>query len=199
MAYTLTGRKCGTVRFTETETGTVTRETLSASTKITDNPIEDGSNINDHVFNNPDQFSISGAAIGNAGEIQSKLNGMKEQGDIITYSGRIRIDSLVIQSWSPSYDSKNKNGFGFTVSFKKVKVSTSEYVEMGAVPLRSRQDNGKSESSINTAAVKSDGLKTTVSASISTSAYMDYVNQYNSKPASSSGISGNPSYNGVSK
>ena len=189
MAYTLTGKKNGVIRFTEAETGTITKESLSTSNKITDNPIEDGSNINDHVFNNPDQFSITGTAIGNAGEIKSKLDAMKEKGDIITYSGRIRIDNLVIQNWSPAYDSKNKNGFEFTVSFKKIKISTSEYVEMGAVPLMSRQDKAPG--------VKADGLKTTVSTQISTSAYADYVNQYNSKPANNAITKNNPSYNGV--
>ena len=197
MAYTLTGRKYGTIRFIETETGTVTKETLSASNKITDNPIEDGSNINDHVFNNPDQFSITGIAVGSANDIKSKLDIMKEKADVITYAGRIRIDNLVIQSYTPDYTSKNKNGFGFSVSFKKVKISASEYTAMGAAPLMSRQDAGKSD--MNTSAVKADGLKTTVSTSISTSAYTNYVNRYNSKPASP-GMQNrtNPSYSGVS-
>ena len=210
MAYTLTGKKCGVIRFVETENGTITKESLSTSTKITDNPIEDGSSITDHVFNNPDQFSISGVAIGKSNDIQSRLNAMIAKGDIITYAGRIRVDNLVIQSFTPDYSYQNKNGFGFSISFKKVKISTSEYVEMGAAPLMSKQDAGKSGSTGSTAAktasktdsaVKADGLKTTVSTTISTSAYTDYVNKYNSKPASSTGPASRntPSYTGIGK
>jgi len=198
MAYTLTGEKCGTIRFMP-DNGTITKESLPMSVKITSNPIEDGSEINDHAFNSPDQFSISGTVIGSENDVNEKLKAMTEKHDKITYSGRIRVDSLVIQNYTPAYSSKNKNGFEFSVSFLKIKTVTAEYVEMGAVPLMSKQDAGKSASTVNASAVKADGLKTTVSASISTSAYSDYVNQYNSKPASDSGAASRatPSYTGI--
>ena len=53
MAYTLTGEKCGTVRFEASRNGTINGETFTHSSKVTQNPIEGGANINDHVFRNP--------------------------------------------------------------------------------------------------------------------------------------------------
>lgn len=57
----------------------------------------------------------------------------------------------------------------------------------------------KAADGMNTAATRSDGLKTTVSANISASAYAQYVNGYNSKQSSSSGPATRqtPSYSGV--
>ena len=51
MAYTLTGRKSGTVRFNPMQTGVVEKESESYSSTVTSNPIENGSTINDHVNN----------------------------------------------------------------------------------------------------------------------------------------------------
>ena len=50
MAYTITGRKCGTVRFEPETVGNIQTEQVSMSSKVTSNPIESGGDINDHVI-----------------------------------------------------------------------------------------------------------------------------------------------------
>ena len=50
--YTFVGRKCGTVRFIPS-IGTVNGETVNRTSTVTDNPIENGSSISDHVLHNP--------------------------------------------------------------------------------------------------------------------------------------------------
>ena len=49
MAYTITGEKCGTVRLDAEKTGVVVTESVQRSSKVTSNPVEKGSDINDHV------------------------------------------------------------------------------------------------------------------------------------------------------
>ena len=56
MAYTLTGEKCGTVRFDAETTGVITAESMQGSSKVTSNPMEQGADINDHVVNDPDKY-----------------------------------------------------------------------------------------------------------------------------------------------
>ena len=46
MAYTLTGRKSGTVRFEPRSTGVIEKESESYSSSVTSNPIENGAEIN---------------------------------------------------------------------------------------------------------------------------------------------------------
>ena len=60
MAYTITGEKCGTVRLDAEKTGVVVTESVQRSSKVTSNPVEKGSDINDHVINYPVGFSITG-------------------------------------------------------------------------------------------------------------------------------------------
>ena len=95
--YTLTGQKCGTVRFWS-DAGIITKESLTRSSTITDNPVEGGSNINDHVFRNAQQFTLTGVAVSQLA--YGKLEQMWQQGDILTYMGTVRIDMLVIQNLS---------------------------------------------------------------------------------------------------
>ena len=198
MAYTITGRKSGSVRFEPDTIGNIQSEAVSMSSKVTSNPIENGADINDHVVKDPVKFSISGTIIGGQ-QGQQTLQTMRDRRDIVTYTGRVRIANLVITSLSFDYGAKNAKGCTFKVSFQQVNISSSEVVEVGVM---TQQDTGKptSYSTAQTKKTSSDGLKTTVSETISSSAYAAYVNSYNSKPASSSGPAtrATASYNGVS-
>lgn len=192
--YTLEGRKCGTVRFEPLTTGVVNSEDVTRSSTITDNPVEGGSNIQDHVFHQPLSFQISGVAINGADTI-SALSKMWKTGDIITYTGRNRIENLVIQQLRSTHDAPHKTGFSFTATLKQITIGSSE--DSGTASTMSVQDSTAAASSptpaksslpaSQTTKTKSDGLKTTVSTTISSSAYASYVNSYNSKPASSAG------------
>ena len=59
MAYVLTGQNGNTVRFEPYETGVVEKESESYSSSVTSNPIEDGSDINDHVNNAAGTLNIT--------------------------------------------------------------------------------------------------------------------------------------------
>ena len=191
--YTLEGRKCGTIRFEPTTTGVVNSEDVTRSSTITDNPVEGGSNIQDHVFHQPLSFQISGVAINGADTI-SALQKMWKSGDIITYTGRNRIENLVIQQLRSTHDAAHKTGFSFTATLKQITLGSSEgsgtstMVEQdtaAAASLPSSTSKAVQKTSSQTAKTRADGLKTTVSTSISSSAYASYVNSFNSKPTSS--------------
>ena len=174
------------VRFEPLTTGVVTSESVSRSSTITDNPVEGGSNIQDHVFTQPLSFQISGTAINGADTIAA-LQKMWKSGDIITYTGRNRISNLVIQQLQSTHDAKTRGGFTFTATLKQVTLGSS--VDRGTASASQPKATTKAaqKSSSQTSSTKADGLKTTVSTTISSSAYMSYVNSFNSKPKSSAG------------
>ena len=193
--YTLEGRKCGTIRFEPTTTGVVNSEDVTRSSTITDNPVEGGSNIQEHVFHQPLSFQISGVAINGADTI-SALQKMWKSGDIITYTGRNRIENLVIQQLRSTHDAAHKTGFSFTATLKQITLGSSEgsgtstMVEQdtaAAASLPASTSKAVQKTSSQTAKTRADGLKTTVSTSISASAYASYVDSFNSKPDSSAG------------
>lgn len=144
MAYTLTGKKSGTVRFEPRSTGLVEKESESYSSSVTSNPIEEGAEINDHVNNASGTLSISGTIIGGDGAI-SALKAMRAMREPLTYIGVTRMSNLVFTSLKFDRSYKNKNGAAFTATLKQLQLSSSGYVPMdGELPMTS-QDAGKSD------------------------------------------------------
>lgn len=143
MAYTLTGRKGGTVRFIPMQNGVVEKESESYSSSVTSNPIENGSDINDHVNNDAGTFSISGTIVGGEGAINA-LKAMRNARDIMTYTGVTRISNLVFTSLKFDRSYKNRDGAAFSATFKRVQTLSPEYVPAGeSLPMTS-QDAGRS-------------------------------------------------------
>ena len=133
MAYILTSRKGGTVRFEPLKNGVVEKESESYSSTVTSNPIENGAEINDHVNNASGTLNISGVIIGGNSAINA-LKAMRASRDIITYIGVTRMSNL-----------DYRNGASFSATLKQVQISSAEYVPMdGALPMTS-QDDGKAE------------------------------------------------------
>ena len=129
MAYTITGEKCGTVRLDAEKTGVVVTESVQRSSKVTSNPVEKGSDINDHVINDPVVFSITGVFLD---EDQSDiLERMWKEKDVVEYTGRTRISDCVITSFKSDISADNKNGSKFTVSLKVINRVSAEYVASG--------------------------------------------------------------------
>lgn len=187
MAYTLTGEKCGTVRLDAATTGVIITESVQRSSKVTSNPVEQGADINDHVVNDPLKFTITGVTINGDGQA-AILRRMWQQKDVLTYVGRNRIANCVITSYKADSNAKNLNGSNFTIQLQVVNRVSSDYVESGEQMMSAQDaDASTSVSASQTKATSADGLKTTATQAISSSAYAAYVNSYSSKAASSPG------------
>ncbi len=143
MAYTLTGKKSGTIRFEPRSSGLVEKESESYSSSVTSNPIEEGAEINDHVNNASGTLSISGTIIGGDGAI-SALKAMRAKRELITYTGVTRMSNLVFTSLQFERSYKNKNGAAFSATLKQVQIAASEFVPMDAELPMTSQDAGKS-------------------------------------------------------
>lgn len=181
MAYTLTGRKSGTVRFVPLESGVVEKESESYSSSITSNPIENGADINDHVNNAAGQLSISGTIVGGERAI-SALKAMRDARDIVTYTGATRMSNLVITSLKFDRDHKNKNGASFSLTLKQVKITAPEYVPADEEQTMTSQDAGKSTDQ-QLAKTGNAGVKTVSVQSVSSTSAARHVAAY-ARPSS---------------
>ncbi|MCI8442571.1 MAG: iron-containing alcohol dehydrogenase [Provencibacterium sp.] len=192
MAFVISGGT-GSVRFDPMETGGILSEKEKLSNKVTSNPVEKGADINDHVVRNPVQFTISGTAIGGMAA-KAVLQRMANSGDILTYTGRLRISNVVIVSLDFETKSKNATGFDFTASFQTVNLVGAQQVET-----MSGADSGAPTSLPGTGSTANEGRKTVAESTISSGAYQAYVASYNAKQNSSAGPAArqNPSYSGV--
>ena len=194
MAYTITGRKSGVVRFEPGDNGNVNRESESLTSRVTSNPIESGSDINDHVINEQGKLNITGIIIG-GNEAIAALKAMREKRDIVAYAGRSRVDNLVFTSLSFDYESKNKVGCAFKASFQAIQIESPEVVEVGSIPMTT-QDTGKAATP-QAAKTANAGTQTTTTQIISGAAYASYVDSYRGNSNSGPTTRATASYNGV--
>jgi len=196
MAYTLTGKKSGTVRFEPRSTGLVEKESESYSSSVTSNPIEEGAEINDHVNNASGTLSISGTIIGGDGAI-SALKAMRAMREPLTYIGVTRMSNLVFTSLKFDRSYKNKNGAAFTATLKQLQLSSSGYVPMdGELPMTS-QDAGKSDDQ-QLAVTANYGLTVVSIQTVSSSSEKTYQAAY-TQPSSSAPLTRQTgSYDGLS-
>lgn len=189
MAYVLSGRKCGTVRF-EPDSGTVQKESSTKSSKMTSNAIENGSTIEDHVYRNPEQMQITGIIIGGM-DGKNALEDMWKQRDLISYIGRFRESNLVITNLKLDADKGNRDGCAFSATLQKVTIASSSYAEVSGIKLMSSQDG--------IGGIKSGGLSTALSENITANAYADYVSSYNRQSNNGPNARKTASYNGMEK
>lgn len=181
MAYTLTGRKGGTVRFIPMLNGVVEKESESYSSSVTSNPIENGSSINDHVNNEAGTFTISGTIVGGESAINA-LKAMRDARDIMTYVGVSRVTNLVFTSLKFDRSYKNRNGAAFSATFKRIQTTSPEYVPAGeSLPMTSQDVGGSDNAQL--AKTANAGLTTVSLQSVSSASLERHAAAY-SQPSS---------------
>ncbi|NQX68490.1 hypothetical protein HQN90_20400 [Paenibacillus alba] len=117
---------------------TVESEDPQFEVEITEEPVEKGVNLTDHVQRKAVSMSISGFILGeNADEIRQSLLNSMDSGEIVNYDGRNYFTGL-IQNFSPKHDRSTANGFSFSMTLKEVRTAESSYVETLPTPIRAQ-------------------------------------------------------------
>lgn len=155
---------------------------------MTSNAVEDGGTIEDHVYKNPVQMQISGIIVGGM-EGAAALENMWRQRDLVSYTGRMHESNMVITSLKLDTDKGNRDGCAFSASLQKVTLASSSYVDISGFRLMSSQDGATG--------IKSKGMSTTASESVSENAYVKYVNSYNRQSNNGPNARKTASYNGI--
>lgn len=194
MSYILQGQKCGAIAFHET--GTVIAESKSLSAKVTENPIEDGSNINDHVHLSAQTMQINGI-VSTGMQALADLERMYNEKDLVTYVGKFSFPTSVITSLSITGASTNSKGGNFSLTLQEVKIAVAEKVEVSGQDTMNDTDNAQGSSE----KVQSNkGRQTTKTEKVSADSYANgYVKAFNNKPATGTNQRNNRSYSGMTK
>lgn len=176
MAYVLRSRGGYTVRFEPLVSGIIESESESYSSSVTSSPIEDGSEINDHVDNESGTLSISGTIIGGEWAVNA-LKQMRDSRDILTYIGVTRMTNLVFTNLKFDRTYKNKRGASFSATLKQIQINSSEYVPMDTEMSMASQDTGKSDDQ-QLAKTANTGVTTVAVQSVSSESYSRYLALY---------------------
>ncbi|EDN9338777.1 LysM peptidoglycan-binding domain-containing protein [Listeria monocytogenes] len=105
-----------------------TNESESSPFTITDNPVETGANVSDHVQRETKTLEISGFLLGATAERDyATLKDYAEKGTIVTFRGRVYFKNVLISNLSKSYNTI-KNGFEITISLRDLRRASTPWV-----------------------------------------------------------------------
>ncbi|QAS52804.1 muramidase family protein [Halobacillus litoralis] len=111
----------------------VSSESYPNDGSVTRHPVEkgEGKSITDHVSVSPKSVSLRGILVRPTNEevetLISKLESWQEVGTLLQYEGRRIMANIVIESFDVDTDSKNANGFAFSMKLVKIQLAESSY------------------------------------------------------------------------
>lgn len=105
---------------------------------VTDQPVESGINVSDHVQRKPYTMDISGFIVGeDAAQIRQKIKTISESGELVEFQGRNLFSGLIV-SFSTNHTNRVANGFAFSLSMKEIRTAKSSYVETLPMPIKAQ-------------------------------------------------------------
>ncbi|MFF0831027.1 phage baseplate protein [Brevibacillus sp. NPDC003359] len=105
---------------------------------VTDQPVEDGINVSDHVQRKPYTMDISGFIVGDdAAQIREKIKAIAANGELVEFQGRNLFSGLIV-SFVTSHTNRVANGFAFSLSMKEIRTAKSSYVETLPMPIKAQ-------------------------------------------------------------
>ncbi|HAA3491394.1 TPA_asm: hypothetical protein GEH82_14500 [Listeria monocytogenes] len=105
-----------------------TSESESAPVTVTDNPVEIGSPLSDHVQRETRTLEISGFLLGPSAEKDySTLLSYKDRGIVLIYRGRVYFNNVLISNLSRSYNTI-KNGFEISITIRDLRRASTPWV-----------------------------------------------------------------------
>lgn len=117
---------------------TVESEDPSYEVDITEQPVEKGIALTDHVQRKARTMSLSGYVVGDdAAEIRAYLIACQDAGSIVEYDGRNYFVGL-LTGLQTKHDASIANGFSFSATLQEVQVAESSYVETLPDPIRAQ-------------------------------------------------------------
>ncbi|MDC0761698.1 hypothetical protein POF51_13410 [Brevibacillus sp. AG] len=106
--------------------------------EVTDQPVENGINVSDHVQRKPYTMDISGFIVGeDAAQIREKIKTISESGELVEFQGRNLFSGLIV-SFSTNHTNRVANGFAFSLSMKEIRTAKSSYVETLPMPIKAQ-------------------------------------------------------------
>ncbi|MEK5278761.1 phage baseplate protein [Paenibacillus sp. FSL E2-0177] len=117
---------------------TVENESPSFPVTVTEQPVEKGINLIDHVQAQARTLSLTGVIVGtDAAKTRAYIIAAKDKGTIINYVGRNQFKGL-ITDFSTGHDYTTADGFTFTMELREIKIATSSYVETLPPPIKAQ-------------------------------------------------------------
>lgn len=136
--------KLGDVEITVVES-----EKLRDSVSVTDNSVEKGQDVSDHVKQESTIMDLIGVFTGDdaAAKIQ-QLRKYQKEGQLLSYIGRNMYDNMVLQTFERDHNKSIANGFYYNITLKQIRLATATEVEIKVVNPVTKQASPKTATKV---------------------------------------------------
>ncbi|NHN29446.1 phage baseplate protein [Paenibacillus agricola] len=118
---------------------TVESEEPSHDIDVTEQPIEDGIDLLDHVRPKAKTMNISGFIVGeDAAQIRQNILNLLQSGSIIEYIGRNQFVGI-LTGFRSTHNHQISNGLSFSATLKEVLVAKTSTIEQLPLPIRAAE------------------------------------------------------------
>lgn len=101
---------------------------------ITDNSVENGQDVSDHVKQESSIIDLTGQMIGDdASKKLQQLKKYQREGKLLNYIGRNIYNNMGILTIDRDHGKQISNGFEFNITLKQVRIATAKTVEIKVV------------------------------------------------------------------
>jgi len=114
----------------------ISSEDLNETSTTTDHALEDGEQITDHVESDPISLSLTGVIIDPSDEKLLKLREFRQNGKLLSYNYRSRLETVLITSFNTKRDTSVKDGYSFSMTLKQVRLVKAPNVIRVTVPVK---------------------------------------------------------------
>lgn len=129
------------VKLGDVEFDVIESENPKDSATVTDNPVESGQDVSDHVKQNPSIINIKGQMTEDAANKLQTLKHYKKEGALLKYVGRNVYSNMVIEEIDREHGVANRFGYQFSIKLKQVRIATAKEAQIKvANPSTKRQD-----------------------------------------------------------
>ncbi|QOS97547.1 hypothetical protein JNUCC42_13195 [Brevibacterium sp. JNUCC-42] len=117
---------------------TVESEEPSYEVDVTEQPVETGINLIDHIRRRATTMSISGVIAGeDAAQIREVIKTLSHTGTIMEYIGRNYFTGI-ITNFQTKHHHRIANGYEFSATLKEIRIAKSSYIETLPLPIKAQ-------------------------------------------------------------
>lgn len=119
------------------------------SVSVTDNSVEKGQDVSDHVKQESTVMDLVGVFTGDdaAAKIQ-QLRKYQIEGKLLSYIGRNMYDNMVLQTFERDHNKSIANGFYYNITLKQIRLATATEVEIKVVNPVTKQASPKTATKV---------------------------------------------------
>jgi len=141
-------RKIEKIKLDNIELDAVVTEAETKNADVTNRPVEQGEDVQDHMKVKPYDIRLTGTMVNDAMGKIDIIEGFQKEAKLLTYTGRRQIKNLVITSFSTKFSKDIKDAYDYDLSLQEVNIAKPDMFKLNVANPVSKKPNAKTTTKV---------------------------------------------------